>query len=173
MSYLDFRKVPEPLEKRIEIARENLKLEPNCYGTAFFLFGILPYDMVVFTDKRHFVQKGLNILNKIEEPQDNSLMVSLKNGKEIKHMTYIKTANPFNAYQRRGSSGNFEFVENMEQIYDYLKSAYISHISHKIHWTHKYYSFTKLKKVNNQFHRKNINSWSKEIVNSYTPIWWG
>lgn len=158
MSYLKMRKVPQPLELRIKRAERNHKREPNCYGTAFFLLGVLPYDLIIFTNNEDInVRKALCRMKESGEPKDNSILISYNDEKEIYHAAFIKTANPFNGYQRRGSEGIFEEINSVSDIESYLKEIGIEE------YINKYYTLNESDK---------LSDWSEEMTKRYIPGWW-
>jgi len=158
MPYLEFQEVPQPLEKRIETAREgkNLWLDPNCYSTAFFLFGILPYEVVIFTsNSNERVKDALSKMTKSEKIQDKSLMISSNREKEIIHASFILEASPLEGFHRTGARSSFRKFKSFEEVEDYLREFYEGI------FTHKFYS------VENGV----LEGWARKRVEEYSPGW--
>ena len=163
MAYLKFQEVPQPLHKRIEMVwdkEDSLEFEPNCYGTAFFLAGVLPYDMVIFNDpKKRYLRRAIERMHGSPLIQDNSIDVFHKPG-GIVHMAYIETAYPLIGYHRRGAEGEFEKITNFLQVDEYLRNVFEKNINFR-----------------EDFHclspSDNLSDWAKEVVEAYTPGWDG
>lgn len=155
MSHLTFQKVPESLESRIQIAKNNKEeLEPNCYGTAFFLLGVLPYDMVIFTNARNLnVRNALNRMEELACPKDNSIIV-LSDDREICHVAFIEQANPLKGYHRLGPRCEVREIFQLSDIENYGSVTY----------RHRFYSVKE---------SDNLLDWAKDIVEEYHPFWWG
>ncbi len=118
------QEVPQPLEVRIKMAENNYKLEPNCFGTAFFLLGLLPYDLVIFTNNKNInVRKALCRMIESDEPKDNSIIISYDYKENIHHAAFIEKVNPFKGYQRLGSEGKFEKINSIKDIKNYLSES--------------------------------------------------
>ena len=160
MDHLRFDKVPEPIEKRIDMSYKNQGYYiPNCHGTAMFLLGVLPYDIVVFT---HDNEKNLrNVLSKMDESPsliDNCLMVSsiiLSNQREeIVHSSFIMNANPLKGFHRRGARGLFEEFESLSIPIGYVQGC----------------SFVNGDRIINRFYSvgdNNLEDWAREIIGMY------
>lgn len=163
MSYLQFREVPQSLDARIEFARKNKELEPDCYGTAFFLLGVLPYDMVIFTSG-DFVPEALKRMQLEKAPRDNSIIISSVNG-VIEHASFIRTANPLFGYQREGAEGKLTQVNSLGDIERYVRSTHLILPGLlKFELVNKTYSLKK---------EDHLDDWAKRIVENYHPGWWG
>ncbi|MBI3334597.1 hypothetical protein HYZ97_03865 [Candidatus Pacearchaeota archaeon] len=165
MSYLKLRDIPQHLEQRIAEARKNKELEPNCYGTAFFLLGVLPYDMVVFTD-RETITEALAGMDCSETPRDMSIMLSLRDT-ALMHASFIKQAVPLQGYQREGSSGEFREVHSMKEVRRYLESleSPFKCFSQKaIVYTSTWYTLKS---------EHALDAWARKQVARYTPGWDG
>lgn len=168
MANLKFCEVPQPLEKRIEIVWEKedqIEFEPNCYGTAFFILGVLPYDMVIFTGK-NYIREAISRMEQLEHPINNSIIFSFIDQK-LKHASFIKSVNPFQGYHRRGSEGEFEAFSKIQDIEDYLYSSSHSVLnilpSRKPVFSHKFYSLSP---------SDNLSDWAKKVVEAYHPGWY-
>jgi len=164
MIHLQFAEIPQPFNKRIELARNNSRFEPNCYGTAFFLLGVLPYDMVIYTGKG-LIRSALNRMNVSSSPQIHSIMVSCDKDDGILHTSYIETAAPLTGYQRRGSEGEFTRVNSLSDVEDYLKSlspeSFFGGASVK--YKHNYFTLRE---------GDSLKDWAEKIVAQYHPDWY-
>lgn len=166
MTHLKFREIPGPLEKRVKIARANkFKLEPNCYGTAFFLLGVLPYDRVVFYN---YVGKIPEFMDQLDKPEDNSIIMPFKGNLNFGHAVYIEKGSSVEGYQRVGLFADFEIVKNMEDVQDYLDGiTNFQFFCKNSKWKYKYYGLptSKIKK-------KKLDKWARDVVSEYSPQWW-
>lgn len=179
MPYLEWREVPEPFERRLEIAKnpEKKYLEPNCYGTSLFLAGVLPWDLCVYTDSRNnYIPRLFGLMKKVDTPQDNSIVLFVRNGKSIEHSAYIRTVNPFEAFQRTGCCGSFdEPLESLEGAQPYLDSifpkvsSWFPNVKFEVDWTKKFYVLPDFLGIAGYFKRKNLDLLVKEIVEGYCP----
>ncbi len=161
MTYLAWKEVPQSLQARITHAQLNTSLEPNCFGTAFFLLGVLPYDLVIYTGKGN-VAKALKEMVLLDTPQNNCLAIASIN-KGIVHATYIESVLPFKGYQRKGAEGEFSHISSLTQIDEYIRSV--------PEWSDKRqtlsHSFYTLKD------NDRLDSWAKDIVAQYHLGWDG
>lgn len=161
MGSLEFREIPQPLNLRIQLARNSRKYDPNCYGTAFFLLGVLPYDLVIFTDKRkHRIKEAISKMFMSEYPRDNSLLISFDEINEPHHAAFIERATPLRGYHREGSQGPFKEFSRIEDIEKYLKR--IPQFENT-DFKHKFYTL-KTKDI--------FSDWARERVDEYTFGWW-
>lgn len=161
MGSLKFREVPQPLSLRIEIAKNSEGLEPNCYGTAFFLLGVMPYDMVIFTSNRKAdIRKALSRMSVLEQPQDNSLVISFNKTDEPEHASFIEKTNPLRGYQRKGSGGRFAEISQMSDIDAYFNRV-LGLRGQNFH--HRFYTLKQ---------DDDLSDWVKEIVGKYEYGWW-
>jgi len=157
MSYLNFPN--NELEKKIELASiDGSTLEPNCYGTAFFLLGVLPFDMVVHTSNNN--QDIKDVLSQMEEsgePKDNSILSIHNSDDESVHMAFIKQANALLGYHRKGTMGEFSEFNDLKSVEDYVIST-IEINKFKI----KYFTIGKT----------DLTPWAKKIVKGYERYWY-
>ena len=65
MAYLEWKEPNQSFLERLAMAEEGNKFEPNCYSTAFFLLGIVPYDIVMYTPGR--IEKALSRMIKLRK----------------------------------------------------------------------------------------------------------
>ena len=173
MPFIKFRDVPEPFGKRLAIAEtpENPWLEPNCYGTALFLMGILPHDVCIYN--KH-VPKLLKLLDEVEELKDNSLVFSLRekeDEKYIEHLAYVRSVNPFEGFQRTGCCGSFEQIKSMQGIRAYLDvifpkfSTWCPNVAkNPVKWVNGVYILPEDKSK-----REELNNLAREIIEGYSP----
>lgn len=165
MSYLEFKPNIMSLEERIEFARQNTSLEPNCYGTTFFLLGVLPYDRVIFSG-HGYIRRAISRMNQVDSLRNNSIMIS-SIGKFIQHATFIQQSNPLKGYHRKGSSDGFDTsdfseVTEIEDAARYLRT--IREFAHPdIQISNSFYTL----KTDD-----NLSDWAKEMVEKYNPAWW-
>lgn len=159
MKGISWQDVPPTIEERIAQCEKNSNyLEPNCFGTLFFLKGILPYDQDVYTDPdNRFIQRALKHMREIAKPEDDCI-VFCESYLGIEHGFYIRTINPFLGYHRAGSCGDFETLENLEPVEKYLKSISGLEFFRKKEWSYSYYKLDDPKK---------LESWAKDVVKSY------
>lgn len=158
------REVPQPLDARIDFARTNKKSEPNCYGTAFFLLGILPYDMVVFTNRK-YVWRALEFLEEKPGPTDNSLIISRTSEGNLRHASFIRDAATFQGFHREGSGGYFSEFKELADIETYLNAAESGVFRKKNEWKHSYH------RLPSQPDEELVQNWVKDVVESYSPCW--
>lgn len=160
MGDLLFCPPPGKLETRICYALANTShLEPNCFGTAFFLKGILPYDMVIFTnDSNKLVQEALEFMEPHNEPLDNSIIISYGKNNEIFHGSYLKTAKPFFGFQRNGSQRRVSTINSIADIEEYLNN-----VSYEGPFKHKFFTEN----------GKSLEPWARKIVDGYSFYWYG
>lgn len=168
-SYLSWRSPPTTLEERIAIAsRENLHLEPNCYGTAFFLLGALPYDMVIFTGKGN-VARALKQMRPISAPVDHSI-IAMGEGNSIGHLAYVQHASSGKllGYHREGACGPFKKFETLQECITYMESCkpYPSFFSKPKEPSYNF-SYYALKEGDT------LETWARDIVAQYHPGWDG
>lgn len=179
MSYLEYREVPQPLEARIEIARSNNKyhdeyLDPNCFGTAFFLLGVLPYDMVILTNNNNKnIRDALGLMEESDKPKKNSLLASYHDG-ELLHTAFIRETKFWGAirgYHRTGSCGPFKEIKNLKTVEEYLTKVHLPYLrlckrigqeQTKLKFSHRFFSLSD----------KDLTPWAKNIVEMYDPYWW-
>ncbi len=165
MGALEFRETVHPLAERIKIAANNQGyLEPNCFGTAFFLLGVLPYDMVIFTNKDNDnITKALRKMKSVRAPSDNSIMIS-SNQNGIQHTAYIETSEPLKGYHRLGSESGFAEFCSLEEVDKYLDSISGSQMFRKTEWKNEFYILKKPRK---------LERWARDIVDQYHFGWDG
>lgn len=160
-NYLKWKKI-ETFEKRLAHSYNNRDyLEPNCYGTAFYLMGILPYDQVIFTDgnvKR--IRRALALMEEHSEPVADSIMISFNEKNKLSHASFILTINPILGYHREGSGCRLEKILDIEK--DVVKS-YLIPIVGMSSYTNKFFT------VNGN----SLEDWAKEITAEYYPLWYG
>jgi len=116
--------------------------------------------MVIFSDyKKRYLRRALERMKGTGFPQNNSIAV-FHRPEGIIHMAYIKTVFPLLGYHRRGAEGEFEEIEDFFQVDNYLESAYGKNIDFR-----------------EDFHclssGDNLQDWAKEVVEAYSPGWYG
>lgn len=159
---LEPRNVPEPFEKRLLLAEkgeftwQEKMLYQNCFGTAFFLLGILPYDVLLYGNKNEEITRNaLSLMEKIETPTEDSLIISLEEG-FIRHASYVHAADPLVVSFRAGWQGPFVKEAGFDEIIKYMKEFW------EEPFTHEYY------KINN---KKILSSWAQDVVKNYTAFY--
>ncbi len=159
-NYLKWKKI-EPFQKRLSHASSNRKdLEPNCFGTAFYLMGILPYDQVIFTsDNDRRVRKALSLMDKHKTPVPNSIMISFDEKKELVHASYIKNIDPLLGYQREGNQGSLEEITDIENN---VTKGYLIPVVGRGKYKHLFYTLN----------GTSMQEWAKEITAEYSPLWY-
>jgi hypothetical protein len=165
MGSLEFREVPQ-LEERIRLASGNheLELDPNCYGTAFFLFGVLPYEVVIFTHQGHRrIKEAVSRMHPLDSPQDNSLIISSDRFGNPLHAAFLEAASPFKGYHRMGSQGPFREFTKIQDIEEYLIACCRHPLDTGPHvYNHQFYALNK---------SDNLSDWAEERVGEYSPGW--
>ena len=169
MSHLQFREVPEPFERRIELAKSGEEsYDANCHGTAFFLAGILPYDVVVFQapGANKNVEDATKIMEEVKTPQDNSICINYDSNGEIMHSTFIQRANALGAWCRTGRRmAPFIPVNSMDYIQKELQHVFSDEIYRgeiDKFFPEKYFTFS----------REKLIPWAEKVVTEYYPHWW-
>jgi hypothetical protein len=152
MSFLKFREVPQPLQARVDICRENRK--SNCYGSAFFLLEVLPYDIDIQTG-RGFITEALKRMTPCN-CQDRCLAITRQDN-EIIHASFVEKANPFFGYQRRGTGCKFEEIGGFEDIEAYLRTV---RQYARCNFKHEFYCLSPEDK---------LLDWAKRMVALYGP----
>lgn len=151
-------KEPEPFAERLEQAKEahaQDNYEPNCFGTAFHLLGVLPYDQVIFTnDDNRRVQAALKTMDEHSSPQDESILIARIN-EHIVHAAYIRQARPLRGYHRIGAGRPLYLIKRMNDIDDYVEDVFGKKETRYLFYTQ----------------RESLDPWAKEITAEYRPLW--
>ena len=170
-------KEPNPnFSERLAMAKEGNKLDPNCYSTAFFLLGVIPYDVVMYTesDDNERLRRALSRMIHLKKPRDNSLIISFGKSGRVYHASYLLTAEPFFGYQRVGKyCGPFMEFHKMDDIEEYLNDTipdeFAGWVNGRGTWrpaeapySHKFYTLNP---------KDNLRDWAKGIVREYRSGW--
>lgn len=158
MPLLKYAKFNSSLQERVEVAH-NSELTSHCYGTAFFLQGILPYDCNFDTSggKTSFLPRIFGLLDKHNSPVDNSVMLSENSDGFIVHGTYVVNGDLLTGYQRKGCGGVFEEVSGMHDVEAYLRSIGVGNP------IHKFLTLPGDRKKMTQIHK-----WAKDVTVAYS-----
>lgn len=159
---LEFREVPVPLSERVKIAELNKNLNPslypNCHGTTFFLFGVLPYDVGIDTSyKNELVREIILRMIEIKKLENNSLIMAFSDTyfDYLIHSAFIESISPFIGYQREGVEGTFRKMFSLFPFIEYIKHITYSNDEVK-------YRYFKLNP------KDNLSDWAMKIVGEYS-----
>ena len=168
--FLKLREVPQPLEKRIAIAKnpriedpQSPHLDTVCHGTSLFLFGILPYDMIIPTNgNNQELRAALARMIKSDYPSDNSIAVWFEdssdlNTSEIIHSAFIEQVNPLEGHHREGTFGPFRSFNDLSTVESYINRA--TRLAYK--HVSKYYTLNP---------SDNLKDWAERQVRRYQAL---
>ncbi len=159
-NYLKWREI-QTFDERLAYASINRDyLEPMCFGTAFYLKGIIPYDQIIFTNENvKRVRKALALMNEHSEPVADSIMISFNEKNELCHASYILSINPIVGFHREGNNGRLENIVDIEK--DVVK-GYLIPIVGPSNYKNKFFTTNE----------NSLEEWAKEITAEYYPLWY-
>ena len=100
-----------------------------CFGTGFFLFGILSYDIFIpRNDNWQELRAALARMIISNHPLDYSIAVWFENSSdldtsEIFHTAFIERVNPLQGYHREGTFGPFSPFTDFSAVESYVRRA--------------------------------------------------
>ncbi len=167
MSFLKWKSIP-PMKERITTAlKPSGMADRNCYGTALFLLGVLPHDVLVFTNNSNEnMRKALEQMECIPSPRDSSIMVSYDKCNEIRHASFIFFTKPLKGIHRLGGECAYDKCPavkfySFDEIEDYLRS-----VQDEGEFTGPYaHRFFTAKEGD-------LEEWARKMVERYSPGWW-
>lgn len=89
------------------------------------------------------IQGILSLMQPIEKPENNSIIISWVNWKTIDHATFVKSVEPFEAYHRRWLNWKIEAINSMGSIENFFYEVIFPSI-----WVIKRWTWKDIKNIN-------------------------